>query len=67
MKKPAPLKVRFSASGYGTKTMTFDGIDDLEHDVYSTAGDYDAEVWHIGFEYMVVNKNGEEIARWETI
>lgn len=61
------IKVRFSASGFGSKIMKFNSIADVIADAECTAGDVNGVVENYGDEIVVQTRDGEEIARWEII
>ena len=66
----AKATVRFSASGYGSETRTFNTADEarrhVERDATEIAGDHGGEVVDYGNgEWVVQSAGGEEIARWE--
>ena len=65
------VKVRFSASGFGTKVREFpleaDAQAWMRHDAEEVAAEHNAEVVDFGNGEIVVQRrgSGEEIARWE--
>lgn len=62
-----PLNVRFSASGYGTKRYTFKSREELMQDVNGTAAEIEGTVQDYGDEIVVVDRGGDEAARWEIL
>ena len=66
----AKKTVRFSASGYGSETRTFKSKDEaqkhIERDAAEIADAHGGEVVDYGNgEWVVITRDGEEIARWE--
>ena len=66
----AKTTVRFSASGYGSETRTFKSKDEaqkhIERDAVEIADAHGGEVVDYGNgEWVVITRDGEEIARWE--
>ena len=66
----AKTTVRFSASGYGSETRTFKSKDEaqkhIERDAAEIADAHGGEVFDYGNgEWVVITRDGEEIARWE--
>ena len=61
------LNVRFSASGYGTKRCTFSSREELMQDVNGTAAEIEGTVQDYGDEIVVVDRGGDEAARWEIL
>ena len=66
----AKTTVRFSASGYGSETRTFKSKDEaqkhIERDAAEIADAHGGEVVDYGNgEWVVITRDGEEIARWE--
>ena len=66
----AKAMVRFSASGYGSETRTFKSKDEaqkhIERDAAEIADAHGGEVVDYGNgEWVVITRDGEEIARWE--
>ena len=65
------VKVRFSASGFGTQVREFplepDALAWIRNDADEVAAEHDAEVVDFGNGEIVVQRrgSGEEIARWE--
>ena len=58
------MKVIFSASGYGTKTYNFKNREELMQDVNETAAEIEGTVQDNGDEIVVVDRGGDEAARW---
>lgn len=69
MARKKKTKVHFYASGYGSKTYTYnsyeEAVDATEEDVKNTAAEHNGEWTENGNEYTVTTRDGEEIARWE--
>ena len=66
----ARIRVNFSASGYGSETRTFKSKDEaqkhIERDAAEIADAHGGEVVDYGNgEWVVITRDGEEIARWE--
>ena len=62
------IKVRFSASGYGTtKEYVYKDRDKLIADVNGTAEEHGGEVQDFGDELVAIGPDGQEIARWEVL
>lgn len=61
------MKVIFSASGYGTKTYNFKNREELMQDVNGTAAEIEGTVQDNGDEIVVVDRGGDEAARWEIV
>ena len=66
----AKTTVRFSASGFGSETRTFKSKDEaqkhIERDAAEIADAHGGEVVDYGNgEWVVITRDGEEIARWE--
>ena len=66
----ARTRVSFSASGYGSETRTFKSKDEaqkhIERDAAEIADAHGGEVVDYGNgEWVVITRDGEEIARWE--
>ena len=66
----AKTTVRFSASGYGSETRTFKSKDEaqkhIERDAAEIADAHGGKVVDYGNgEWVVITRDGEEIARWE--
>ena len=66
----AKASVWFSASGYGSETRTFKSKDEaqkhIERDAAEIADAHGGEVVDYGNgEWVVITRDGEEIARWE--
>ena len=66
----AKATVWFSASGYGSETRTFKSKDEaqkhIERDAAEIADAHGGEVVDYGNgEWVVITRDGEEIARWE--
>ena len=66
----AKTTVRFSASGYGSETRKFNTADEarrhVERDAAEIADAHGGEVVDYGNgEWVVITRDGEEIARWE--
>ena len=66
----ARTRVKFSASGYGSETRTFKSKDEaqkhIERDAAEIADAHGGEVVDYGNgEWVVITRDGEEIARWE--
>ena len=65
------VKVKFSASGFGTEVREFplegDALATMRNDADEVAAEHDAEVVDFGNGEIVVRRrgNGEEIARWQ--
>ena len=65
------VKVRFSASGFGTQVRDFpleaDGLASMRNDAEEVAANHCADVVDFGNGEIVVQQrgSGEEIARWE--
>ena len=61
------LNVRFSASGYGTKHYVFNTHEELMQDVEGTACEIEGTIQDYGNEIAVVDRGGDEAARWEIL
>ena len=61
------IKVRFYASGYGTKTYVYKDREELMADVNGTAEEQGGEVQDNGDELVAIGPDGQEIARWEVL
>ena len=65
------VKVRFSASGYDTKTESYQtrekAVKAIEDDAAEVAAEHYGEVVSYGDEWVAQTKGGEEIARWEIL
>ena len=62
------MKVRFSASGHGTKIYNFNSREAMMVDVAGTAADLGSDIIHdYGNEIVVCDCDGCEAARWEII
>lgn len=66
----ARTRVNFSASGFGSETRTFKSKDEaqkhIERDAAEIADAHGGEVVDYGNgEWVVITRDGEEIARWE--
>ena len=65
------VKVRFSASGYDTKTENYrtreKAVEAIEEDAAEVAAEHCGEVECYGDEWVAQTKGGEEIARWEIL
>ena len=65
------VKVRFSASGYGSKTESYrtreKAVKVIEEDAAEVAAEHCGEVVNYGDEWVTQTAGGEEIARWEIL
>ena len=69
------IKVRFSASGYGTTTESYSTRDQAIAAIENEAMDVLADdnggpergLTQVGDEWIATSRNGEEIARWEIV
>ena len=65
------VKVRFSASGYDTKTESYrtreKAVKAIEDDAAEVAAEHCGEVECYGDEWVAQTRNGEEIARCEIL
>ena len=66
----AKATVWFSASGYGSETRTFkskdEAVESVKRDAAEIADEHNGAVVDYGNgEWVVITRDGEEIARWE--
>ena len=65
------VKVRFSASGYGSKVTRYRTREQAEaaivDDANGVAGEHGGKVFCYGDEWVTQTAGGEEIARWEIL
>jgi len=65
------VKVRFSASGYGTKTYEYktreEAITATQDDANCTAAEHGGTACHYGDEWVAFDSCRDEIARWELL
>lgn len=62
------MKVRFTASGFGSEILNYKDEDDLFGDIHCTIEEHQGELQdYKNGEYVVINSNGEEVGRWEIL